>query len=219
MRMDFFQRILGMITNPDATTDDIAKEPRIEEGLILVGLYMILMMISAYIAFSHVQITGSYQGLDAASMSTILLVGVVLGAIFYSLIGWPITAGAIRGLSMALGGSGKFYPKLLTLIGYCMIPLILVSLISIILALFMPTTVIDLTSLSSGLQSVSVSSTTANSALSIVSIIVSLAGAIWTAFMMFFAVKNGEKLDVNKSVAIVAILFILNLLFTYRSLI
>ena len=218
--MHFFQRILGMITNPDATTDDIAKEPRVEEGLILVGIYMILMIISAYIAFSHVQITGSYQGLDAASMSTILLVGVVLGAIFYSLICWPITAAVVRGLSRALGGSGKFYPKLLTLIGYCMIPLILVSLISIILAFFIPTTVMDLTSLSSGLQSVSTTTTSAtNSAISLISIIVSLAGALWTAFMMFFAVKNGEKLDVNKSLAIVAILFIVNLLITYRSLI
>jgi hypothetical protein len=206
-----------MITKPDATTDDIAKAPRMEEGLVIVGIYMIFMIISVYLTYSHIQFTGSYQGMDASSLSTLLMAGGIIGAIFYSLIGWPITTGAAHILSMFSGGNGKFYPKMLTLIGYCMIPLIFVSLISIILALFTPTTVVNLSSLSSGLQGIASNST--SSTLSILSIIVSLAGAVWAAYMMLYAVKNGESLSINKSAVIILILFIAGFVLTYGSIV
>ena len=72
--MNFMERIIGMITKPDATTKDIAREPRIEEGLLIVGLLMIIMIVGAYLRISRMNIIGGVQGMDSSTYGMILLV-------------------------------------------------------------------------------------------------------------------------------------------------
>ncbi|AFC98828.1 Yip1 domain-containing protein [Methanocella conradii HZ254] len=211
--MNFVERITGMITKPDETTKDIAKEPRIEEGLMVVGVYMIFSILAAYFSFSRVRYTGSIQGIEASTLAMYMMLGGVIGAIITVLIGWPIITGVAHVLSMFFGADGKFYPNMLTLIGYTAIPLIIVTIISIALTLMMPVTVYDF---SQGMQA---AKATYGNPITILSTIVSLLGSIWTAYMMFYAVKNGEKLDAKGALIVVGLLFIANLLLTFGSVI
>lgn len=205
-----------MITKPDSTTKEIAAEPRIEEGLLIVGVYMILLLIGSYVSMTHLQYIGSVGGVDASMLKTISLVTAIIEAIIVALIGWPILTGIVHVLSMFFGGDGKFYPGMMTLIGYCAIPLIIVTILSIIVSLFMPTVTVDLTSPAS---TQSATSSMLGSPLGIVSAIITVLGSLWTAYMMAHAVKNGEKLSANNAYIIVGILFVVNLIITFGSLI
>ena len=63
--MNFTQRVIGVFTNPDKTMNDIVNDPRIEEAIVIVGIYAILAMLSSYILSSHISyiynITGASQ--------------------------------------------------------------------------------------------------------------------------------------------------------------
>jgi len=211
--MNFMERITGMATKPDETTKDIAREPRIEEGLMVVGVYMIFSILAAYFSFSRITYTGSIRGIEASTLALYMMLGGVIGAILTVLIGWVIITGVVHVLSMFFGAEGKFYPNMLTLIGFTAIPLIVVSIISIALTLMMPVAVYDFS------QGTQVAKATYSNPIAIVSTIVSLLGSIWTAYMMFYAVKNGEKIDAKGALAVVGLLFIINLLFTFGSVI
>jgi hypothetical protein len=212
--MNFTERIAGMITKPDDATKDIAGDPRIEEGLMIVGIYVILTVLATYLSFTRIKYTGSIQGIDASTLATFTLIAGIGGAIVISLIGWPIITGAAHLLSMFFGAEGKFYPNMMTLIGYTAIPLIVISVFSMILTLLTPVTVIDMTT---GAQAAT--SGIFSSPIQILGMVITLLGSIWTAYMMLYAVKNGEKLAIKNALIVVGVLFILNLLLTYGALV
>jgi hypothetical protein len=212
--MNFTERIIGVIKKPDDATKDINQEPRIEEGLMLVGIYMILTVIATYTAFSRVVYTGSTVGVDAASLATVMLVGELAGAIIIPLISWPIVAGIAHYLSLFFGGDGKFYPNMMTLIGYTCIPLIVVTVLTTPLALLTPVTTLDLST-----SAQAATSSILNNPIQILSLIIGLAGSIWAAYIGVFAVKNGEKLPMNNATIVIGVLFVLNLLISYGSVV
>lgn len=214
--MKFVERIAGMFTKPDDTTKDIVNEPRIEEGLLIVGIYMILLIIGGYLSISRINYTGETPALSASTLATITLIGGIITIIIESLVGWPIITGVAHLLSMFFGGAGKIYPHMMALIGYTALPLIIVSVISILLAIVMPgpVTTIDI----SGTTRTTTTDILGNPA-TIISLIISLAGSIWTAYMMAFAVKNGEKISANNAYVVVGVLFIVNLVLTFGSVI
>jgi hypothetical protein len=72
--MKFGERIIGMFTRPDDTTKDIANEPRIEEGLLIVGIYMVLLILGTYLTLSRIKYTGEIQGIGASAVATIALI-------------------------------------------------------------------------------------------------------------------------------------------------
>ncbi|WP_174590417.1 Yip1 family protein [Methanocella conradii] len=211
--MNFIERITGMITKPDETTKDIAKEPRIEEGLMIVGIYMIFMILAAYFSFSRVKYTGSIQGIEASTLALYMMLVGIVGAIATVLIGWLIVTGIVHILSMFFGAEGKFYPGMMTLIGYTAIPLIIVTIISIVLTLMTPVTVYDFS------QGTQAAKSAYSNPITILNTIVTLLGSIWTAYMMVYAVKNGEKLEMKSALIVVGVLFIGNLLLTFGSVI
>ena len=212
--MKFGERIAGMFMKPDDTTKDIVNEPRIEEGLLIVGIYMILLIIGAYLTFSRISYIGELQGVSASMVATIALISGLIVVIFESLIGWPILTGVVHLLTMFFGGAGKLYPHMMALIGYTALPLILVSIISILLAIIMPGTgtTVDI----SGATRATTENVLSNPA-AIIGLIVTLAGSLWTAYMMAFAVKNGEKISMNSAYIVVGVLFIVNLVLTFGS--
>lgn len=204
---------MGIITKPDDTTKDIVQEPRIEEGLLIVGVYMIVTILGTYVAFTRVQYTGVISGMDASAFASIILIGGIITAAAIALIGWPILTGICHILSMFFGGDGKFYPNMVTVIGYTAIPLIIVTIISIILSLMSPVTTVDLTSTQAATKSVF------GEPLVLLGMLVTLLGSLWTAFVMAYAVKNGEKISMTNAYIIVGLLFIVNTLYTFSSLI
>jgi hypothetical protein len=214
--MKFIERISGMITKPDETTKDIVNEPRIEEGLLIVGIYMILLIIGAYLTFSRISYTGELQGISASTVATIALISGLAVVIVESLIGWPILTGVVHLMSMFFGGAGKLYPHMMSLIGYTALPLIVVAIISILLSIIIPgdVTTIDI----SGTTQVSTQNAL-NNPVTIIGLIVTLAGSLWTAYLMAFAVKNGEKISMNNAYVVVGVLFIVNLVLTFGSVI
>ncbi len=210
--MNFIERVMGMITKPDDTTKDIEKEPRIEEGLMIVGIYMILAVLGAYLSFTRIKYTGSIQGVDVSALATIILITGIAGTVATVLIGWPIITGAAHVLSMFFGAGGKFYPNMMTLIGYTTIPLIILTVLSMILTLLSPVTTIDMTT-----GAMSATTGLFSSPIQIIGLVLTLLGSAWTAYMMLYAVKNGEKLEMKNAMIVVGVLFILNLLLTYGS--
>jgi hypothetical protein len=212
--MNFTERIKGMITRPDDTTRDIAVSPRLEEGLMVVGVYIILTVISTYIAFTRVRYTGSVGGIDASSLATAMLVAELAAAIVLPLLSWPIVAGVAHFLSMFFGGNGKFYPNMMTLIGYTNIPLLVVLVLSMILTLLTPVTVVDFSAVAQA-----TTSSLLSSPIRILSMVIGLLGSIWVAYMMAFAVKNGENLPMKNAAIVVGVLFVANLVITYGSVV
>ncbi len=209
--MNFTERIMGMITKPDDTTKDIDKEPRIEEGLMVVGVYMILLVLETYLSFTRIQYTGSIQGFDASTLATYTVMIAIAGAIITALAGWAIAAGIIHLLSLFFGATGKFYPNMMTLIGYAAIPLSAVTVISMVLTLLTPVTVVDITASAQATTSI------LNNPIQILNTVVALLGSVCVAYMMVFAVKNGEKLPMNNALIVVGVLFVLNLILNFGS--
>lgn len=205
-----------MFTKPDDTTKDIANEPRIEEGLLIVGVYMILLIIGGYLSISRINYTGDVPGMSASALATITLIGGIVMIIIESLVGWPIITGVVHLLSMFFGGAGKMYPHMLALIGYTALPLIIVSIISILLAIIIPgpVTTIDI----SGTTRTSTADIFSNP-VTILGLVITLIGSLWTAYMMAFAAKNGEKISMNNAYVVVGVLFIVNLVLTFGSVI
>jgi hypothetical protein len=212
--MKFVERIVGMFTKPDETTKDIVNEPRIEEGLLIVGIYMILMILATYLSLSHIKYTGELQGISASAIATMALIMGIIMVIIEVLVAWPILTGVVHIISMFFGGAGKLYPQMMTLIGYTALPLIIFSIISIALSFMMPVTTVDVAN-----PAQSAASSVLSSPLTIVSLIVTLIGSIITAYMMAFAVKNGEKISMGNAYIVVGVLFVINLAFTFGSVI
>jgi hypothetical protein len=203
---------MGMVMKPDDTTKDIDKDPRIEEGLMVVGIYVILAVLGAYLSYTRIQYTGNIQGMDVSTFTTYMLIVSLVGAIISVLVGWPIVTGAAHVLSMFFGANGKFYPNMMTLIGYTAIPLIVVTVLSMVLTLLTPVTVVNM---AGGIQAATAS---IFSPLQILGMVLSLLGSIWVAYMMLYAVKNGEKLTMKNALIVVGVLLVVNLLLTYGSL-
>ncbi|HTX43620.1 MAG TPA: YIP1 family protein, partial [Methanocella sp.] len=180
--MNFIERVVGMIARPDDTTKDIDKDPRIEEGLMIVGIYLILTVLGTYLSITRIRYTGSITGMDASTLTTFSLIGGIVGAIISVLVGWPIVTGAAHVLSMFFGANGKFYPNMMTLIGYTAIPLIVVTVLSMVLTLLTPVTVVNM---AGGIQAATAS---IFSPLQILGMVLSLLGSIWVAYMMLYAV-------------------------------
>lgn len=204
--MEFIERIVGMIKQPNGTTKDINNDPRIEEGLMIVGIYMIFTVISVYVSFTRVVYIGSSAGIDAATFSSAMLFTNIALAIVLPMVSWPVVAGAAHYLSMAFGGNGKFYPNMMTLIGYTAVPLIVTTIISTLLTLLTPVTVID------------ISGATQAAGPTLVTVfvtIVGIAGSLWAAYLCVFAVRFGEKLTLNNAITVAGILFVLNLIINY----
>jgi hypothetical protein len=103
---------------------------------------------------------------------------------------------------------------MMALIGYTALPLIIVTIISMLLTFMMPITTVDI----SGAAQATTSSVLSNP-ITIISLIITLIGSIVTAYMMAFAVKNGEKVSMSSAYIVVGVLFIINLVITFSSVI
>ena len=214
--MNFVEKINGAVSDPKNTLNRIAEEPIIEEAVVIVGVYALLASVAAYI--QSYKITYVFEGFNniPSSMQFLMTVSVIVGALIAPFIIWFIVAGVIHLLSLAAGGEGRFYPQVITIAGFSMLPMIFNGIISIgLFSLIEPQTIII--SLANPADM--------NEIYSNPSFIVSgLAGIIiqiWSSIILYFGIQSSHKLSSNSSVIIATIplLFsVISLILTIRGI-
>lgn len=196
--MDFIQRVVGMFTKPDETMKDIVKEPRIEEALIIVGVYIVITLIAGYISSLHM-VTGT--GSD--------IIGLVL-RIIIALALWPIITGILHLFALMLGGEGKYNPNMLTAIGYTNVIKIIPAIVAMLLVLFTPVVTIPMTpgaipTAEDMTNIVNAYKTYLFNPFFLLSFVVGFIGILWSCYLGMLAVKNGEKLSMVTSAIVVGV--------------
>lgn len=200
--MDFAEKITGIINNPKETMKNIAQEPHIEEGVMIIGIYAIIGALAAYVQSSKINVVFENVSEEMQSFlpdrSTTMMITVVsaLAGIF---IMWLIGTGIIHLISKAFGGEGNFSPQLITAAGYSMIPQIIGIVLNLALYLNMdPVTVtMDMTNPRSG----NAMMTPFLYEMSIINLILML----WAGMIFFFGVQNVHKISPGKSAIAVGI--------------
>jgi hypothetical protein len=208
--MNFIERIIGLITSPDKTMADIAKEPKIEEAVVVVAIYAIVAAISAYIASSHINYVftdPSLEGLTGIMTAITVVTGLIIPFVF-----WVIITAALYLFAMVFGGEGKFL-ALLSGIGYSQLPKIFITLILLVLLTQAPVITYEISS--SGQTRIIDGGATASSLVSILQQVVSVIGLLWSCVIGVFAVKYILKLSTKSAALVVGVPLVLYLAFTY----
>lgn len=125
--LSFFEKIIGVIRNPSNETKSIAENPMIEEAVMIMGVYAAVGAIFTYLISFNMKI--AVEGFEniRSIFTTIMIVFAFISVFIF----WLITTGIIHFLSIASGGEGKFYPQMMTITGFSMLPMILSVIINI----------------------------------------------------------------------------------------
>jgi hypothetical protein len=198
--MNFIERVIGMFSSPDKTMEDITKEPRIEESLVIVVAYAILAMIASYIALSHMNFVVTDGSLDSNALKMISLIFGVGGVLVMTLLAWPIVTAILHLFSMLFGGEGKIFPGMMTSIGYSQLPKLIAAVILIGLATMAPMSTVEVSS--TGSYNVP---TTDTGSLYWVQMAVSWLFLLWSCYLGALAVKHGEKVSMKNALITVGI--------------
>ncbi len=208
--MSLLQRITGLLTSPDKTMEEVNKEPRIEEALIIVAIYAVIAAISAYIASSHINYVFTDPSLE--SMRSIITAMTVVTGLIMPFVMWVIITAVLYLFAMVFGGEGKFL-TLLTGIGYSQLPKILVTLILLVLLTQSPTITYEISS--SGQTRILDGGTSGSSLITILQQIVGLIGLLWSCVIGVFAIKHILKLSTKSAAIVVGVPLALYLIVTY----
>lgn len=193
--MSFIEKIAETIKNPKNAMKSIAEQPMIEEAVAIVGIMAILGAIAAYVRSYKLVII--IENMPPSVQSIMTITSIVFAVVGLFLI-WLVGSGILHFISMILSGEGKFYPQMMTVVGYSMVPLIFADLISLALLLMMePTTVVM-----SPTNPMAVKEIYSNPYI-IGSSIIGTIMQVWASIILFFGVQSAHKLTPVKS-AIVA---------------
>ncbi len=210
--MNFTEKIIGTIKNPKKAMKDIAEQPMIEEAVTIVGISAVLGALSAYILFYKVAYV--FEGQDMpSSTGTIMAVAGIAGALIGSFIFWLILAGIIHLISMALGGEGKFYPQMMTITGYSMIPSFFSAIIGIAMLSMMEPMTITISATNPAAANM-----LSNSPYFIASNLIGIVFQVWSSIILFFGVQSVHKLTAARSAVAVGIPLAIGIIFTAWSL-
>ncbi|HMK45759.1 MAG TPA: YIP1 family protein [Methanocella sp.] len=207
--MSFVDRIIGVFANPDKTMGDIADKPHIQEALLIVGVYAVLGLVSSYVSSSHITFVYSIAGSSQSRLQTIQTISVIIRFIdgfIAPLILWLVITGILHGFAMLFGGKGKYYPQMLTALGYTDVIKIIAIIITILLYTQLPNVTVDITSTNTFAIISSVSATAITQSIyHKAGSIIMLLGVIASSLLGVFAIKNGEKLTLTKSAIVVGV--------------
>jgi hypothetical protein len=192
--MSFIEKIVETIKNPKNAMKSIAEQPMIEEAVAIVGIYAVLSALVGYV--QSYKVTYIYEGFEnmPSSLPSIMAIFAVVGGLVGAFIIWLVGAGIIHLISMALGGEGKFYPQIMTVVGYSMIPMIFAGIISLVM-LFMlePVTITISRTNPMAMKELY------NNPYIIASSIVGLIMQIWFSIILFFGIRSAHKLTPTRS--------------------
>lgn len=210
--MNFIERLIGTITSPGKTMEDVCKEPRWEEALVIVGLYAIFTAVMMYLSTSHIQYISDIPG-----MQQLTLISTVIMGLLYPVIGWIVSTVVLFLLAMALGGEGKF-TSLLTAIGYSELVKIFAVILGIILLTQAPYLTIEV-SQSNPMASVTAAAEYSKNIFVVASNIVGLLGLLWSCAIGIFALKSCQKLSLKSAAIVVIVPLVLYIAITYGAMI
>jgi hypothetical protein len=211
--MNFVEKITTSIKNPKNAMKSIAEQPMIEEAVMIVGIYAIISVLAAYVQSS--KITFVFEGFEnmPSSMQSLTAVFSVIGALIGPFLIWLIGTGIIHVLSLALGGEGRFYPQMMTVIGYSFIPLLFAGLISLAL-LFMVEPMTITISATNPMATKEIY----NNPFFFASTIIGTIMQIWAAVIIFFGVQSAHRLTPIKSAIVAGIPLLITVMLVVRSL-
>jgi len=202
--MNFIEKVVETIKNPKSMMKNIAEQPMIEEAVMIVGVLAILGALGAYIQSYTFMI--NFENMPPSMQSVIPVTGVIFALIGPFLM-WLIVAGILNFISMILSGEGKFYPQMMTVVGYSMIPLIFSGLISIIFLLMIePTTITISATNPAALKEIS------NNPYLIGSSIFGTIMQVWASVILFFGVQSAHRLTPIKSATVAGIPLAINII-------
>jgi hypothetical protein len=192
--MNFIEKVVETIKNPKTAMKSIAEQPMIEEAVAVVGIYAILSALVGYV--QSYKVTYIYEGFGnmPSSMQSAMTIFAVVGGLIGAFIVWLVGAGIIHLISMALGGEGKFYPQMMTVVGYSMIPLIFAGIISLVMLFMLEPMTITI----SRTNPMAVKELYNNPYI-IASSIIGLIMQIWFSIILFFGIQSAHKLTPAKS--------------------
>jgi len=203
-KMNFIEKVVETIKNPKSMMKNIAEQPMIEEAVMIVGVLAILGALGAYIQSYTFMI--NFENMPPSMQSVIPVTGVIFALIGPFLM-WLIVAGILNFISMILSGEGKFYPQMMTVVGYSMIPLIFSGLISIIFLLMIePTTITISATNPTALKEIS------NNPYLIGSSIFGTIMQVWASVILFFGVQSAHRLTPIKSATVAGIPLAINII-------
>ena len=159
-----------------------------------------------------------FEGLDnmPSSMQSIMTISTIVFALITPFLIWFIVTGVIHLLSMAIGGEGRFYPQVMTITGYSMLPMILAGIISIgIFSIIEPQTIIISPTNPTALKDIY------SSPLFIISEIVGIMLQAWSTLILFYGIRNAHNISSNASAIIASIPFafsLISMVFTFRGI-
>ncbi len=203
--MNFIERITGLITNPDKTMEDVAKEPRIEEAAVVVATFAIFAAIMSYISSSHVHTEYINSTVDMSSIGAFTSIMAVVFGLISPFIIWLIVTVILYLFAMVFGGEGKF-THLLTAIGYTDLVKIFAVIIAVLLLSQAPsyTMQIDASHPFDSLNNPEAKAYSRNLFV-LLSQLVVIIGVVWSSIIGIFAVKHTEKVSMTSAMMIVGI--------------
>lgn len=174
--MSFIEKISGTIKNPKNAMKNVAEQPMIEEAVAIVGIYAVLSALAGYV--QSYKVTAIYEGFEnmPSSLQSITTIFIVVGGLAGAFIIW-------------LGGEGKLYPQMVTIVGYSMVPMIFASIIALAMLLMLePMTIIISRTNPTAVKELY------NNPYIIASSIIGLIMEIWFSIILFFGVQSAHKL-------------------------
>ncbi len=192
--MSFIEKIAGTVKNPKNAMKSIAEQPMIEEAVMIVGIYAVLNALAGYI--QSYKVTYIYEGFEnmPPSMQSITTIFAVVGGLIGAFIIWLVGSGIIHLISMALGGEGKFYPQMMTIVGYSMVPMLLASIIALVMLLMLePMTITISRTNPMAMKELY------NNPYIIASSIIGLIMEIWFIIILFFGIQSAHRLTPARS--------------------
>jgi hypothetical protein len=199
--MNFIERIKGLLFNPDKTMEDVAKEPRLEEAVVVIAIYAILYTVFTYIQTSKVK----YVFTDSSMPDTsgFMMIISIVAALIMPFIIWVIISVILYLFSMVFGGEGKF-TSVLTAIGYSALPKIFAIIIAAILLTQAQPVTVEISS-SNPFASMAGATEFYKQSIVMLSSMVILAGVIWSSLIGMFGIKHTEKITMTSAAIVVGV--------------
>ncbi|HEY9206188.1 MAG TPA: DUF1673 family protein [Candidatus Methanoperedens sp.] len=116
----------------------ISEMQGMKGALVIVGIYAIMNTLGVYISIEKITyVFEGYGNFDMGNLMSIMKKFIVLGTPVSAFILWIVGTGVIHLVSKVLGGKGKFYPQMMTIVGYSFIPFLFAGLASLTLYFMM----------------------------------------------------------------------------------
>lgn len=134
-KMNFFQRIFGVVVSPEETMKNIALKPKIFLPIVMIAVFSFLAILLNFGLFKDELITTlskTNSTMTSSQLSTaanIAAIATLVGAPFIALVIWLMGSAVLFGLIKAFKGEGKFL-QFLSVTGYAYIILVFSAIIS-----------------------------------------------------------------------------------------